>query len=77
MSIKDQLKIEIDRLDDRYLDLLFRIIQQFHQLPDKKTINVTGRDVAAICQEIAETGGLGIHNPDEWQREIRADRKLP
>ncbi len=29
MTVKDQLKIEIDCLDEQYLDLLYKIIRQF------------------------------------------------
>ncbi|OQY54012.1 MAG: hypothetical protein B6245_21955 [Desulfobacteraceae bacterium 4572_88] len=35
------------------------------------------RDISFIFQEIADTGGLDIRNPQEWQREIRKDRYLP
>lgn len=77
MSIKEQLKTEIDRLDDQYLDLLYKIIRQFPQTPETNTIKVTGQHVAAICKKIADSGGLGIQNPEEWQHEIRKDRPLP
>jgi hypothetical protein len=77
MSIKEQLKTEIDRLDDQYLDLLYKIIRQFPHDSKANSIATTGRDVAAICQKIADSGGLGIPNPKQWQRDIRQDRELP
>ena len=77
MSIKEQLKIEIDRLDEQYLDLLYKIIRQFPQVSKKNTIKLTGQKIASICKEIADSGGLGIQNPEKWQQEIRKDRPLP
>ena len=35
-----------------------------------------GKRVAEILQEIADSGGIGIENPQEWQREIRKDCSL-
>lgn len=35
MTVKDQLKSEIDRLDERYLDLVYKIICQFPHDPGK------------------------------------------
>ena len=37
MSVKEQLRMEIDRLDDRYLGLVYRVIRQFpHSDADEK-----------------------------------------
>lgn len=33
--------------------------------------------MAVLLQKIADAGGVGISNPEEWQREIRQDRPLP
>ncbi len=47
-----------------------------HHFPvvSKKT---DGKRVAAILQEIADSGGIGIESPQEWQREVRKDRPSP
>ena len=36
-----------------------------------------GKRVAAILQEIADSGDIEIDDPKEWQREMREDRPLP
>jgi len=77
MTVKDQLITEINRLDERYLELLYKIICQF---PHGCNINQKveqGQQIIAIFQEIADAGGLGISDPQEWQKEIRKDRSLP
>nr|VFJ67427.1 MAG: hypothetical protein BECKDK2373C_GA0170839_11656 [Candidatus Kentron sp. DK] len=84
MIAREQLKTEIDRLDNRYLELAFNIIRQFpHTSPDKPpraadepAVNKT-KQVMDILQEIADSGGLGIDDPVAWQREVRQDRVLP
>jgi hypothetical protein len=35
------------------------------------------REIATLFQDIANAGGLGIHDPKKWQQEIREDRSLP
>jgi hypothetical protein len=77
MVVKEQLKAEIDHLDDRYLDLALRIIRQFPHSPDKQKARHQGQKAADILQDIADHGGLGISDPVAWQREIRQDRVLP
>jgi hypothetical protein len=82
MLVKERLKAEIDRLDERYLELAFKIICQFPRTPDKPTWQqqeqeIPGQEIANILQEIADSGGLGISDPVEWQREVRQDRILP
>ena len=76
MIAREQLKAEIDLLDDRYLELVFKIIRQFPRAADEKASR-RGQQIADILQEIADSGGLGISDPVAWQREIRQDRALP
>ena len=77
MNAKEQVKAEIDRLDDRYLELAFKIICQFPHISDKQEVPGQGQQTADILQEIADSGGLGINDPVAWQREVRRDRALP
>nr|VFJ66059.1 MAG: hypothetical protein BECKFW1821B_GA0114236_11118 [Candidatus Kentron sp. FW] len=83
MIAREQLKTEIDRLDERYLEPVFNIICQFPRtVPDKPYApdeSATGKAKRAmdIAQEIADSGGLGISDPVAWQWEIRKDRTLP
>jgi len=77
MIVKDQLKQEIDHLDDRYLELLYRIVLQFPRVRVAKRDRASKYDLAKLFQEIADSGGLGINDPKEWQRTIREDRPLP
>jgi len=80
MLVKERLKAEIDCLDERYLELAFKIICQFPHTPKKPTWQeqeIAGQEIANILQEIADSGGLGISDPVEWQREVRQDRILP
>ena len=77
MIAKEQLKAAIDRLDDRYLELVFKIICQFPHVPDKPKVARQGQQIADILQEIADSGGLGINDPVAWQRKVRQDRALP
>ncbi len=72
MTVKELLKTEIDHLDDRYLELLYKIVCQFPRMAAKKD------DAAvALLQNISDSGGLGIDDPQGWQREVRKDRPLP
>ncbi len=77
MTVKDQLKFEIDRLDERYLDLVYKIICQFPHDPGKVQEKTRDREIATLFQEIADAGGLGIRDPEKWQQGIRKDRSLP
>ncbi|MCP4422226.1 MAG: hypothetical protein GY805_36930 [Chloroflexi bacterium] len=77
MLLKEQLKAEIDGLDERYLELLYKITRQFPRIAKRPQGAEQTRLVATLFQEIADSGGLGIKNPDAWQREIRKDRPLP
>lgn len=77
MAVKDQLKFEIDRLNGRYLDLVYKIICQFPQDSGKVREKTRDQEIATLFQEIADAGGLGIGNPEKWQQEIRKDRSLP
>jgi hypothetical protein len=76
MITREQLKAEIDRLDDRYLELTFKIICQFPRAFDEKAPR-QGQQIADILQEIADSGRLGISDPVAWQRKVRQDRALP
>lgn len=77
MITKDILKAEIDRVDDNYLELLFKIISQFPYLLSKSEPLPINKRRSDILKDIAQNGGLGISDPIEWQRDIRQDRKLP
>ncbi len=77
MIEKEQLKAEIDRLDDRYLELVFKIICQYSRITDKQIEAQLGQQIVDIFQEIADNGGLGISDPVAWQREVRQDHVLP
>jgi hypothetical protein len=77
MTVKEQLKHEIDHLDEHYLELLYKIVRQFPRVHQNKQAGTSGQDIASLFQEIADSGGLGIKDPLEWQRTIRKDRPLP
>ena len=77
MIARQQLKSEIDRLDERYLELVFKIIRQFPRISDKPQVPDQEQQIVAIFQEIADAGGLGISDPVTWQRDVRQDRTLP
>lgn len=77
MVIKDQLKKEIENLDDQSLELLYKIARQLSHTSAKNQNRSSGIDAVSIFQEIANSGGIGIQNPQEWQRDIRNDRDLP
>lgn len=77
MKIKEQLKIEIDHLDESYLQLLYNIICQFPHVAKQRQREVSNQHVADLFQNIADNGGLGINDPKKWQQEIREDRALP
>jgi hypothetical protein len=77
MTIKEQLKTEIDHLEESNLELLFNIIRQFPHVPEKDKGALDGQKIALLFQEIADSGGLGIENPKKWQKNIRKDRPLP
>ncbi|MCB2261684.1 MAG: hypothetical protein LGR52_01895 [Candidatus Thiosymbion ectosymbiont of Robbea hypermnestra] len=77
MTVKDQLKLEVDRLDERYLGLAYQIIGQFPHDPGKAQEKTQDQEIATLLQEIADAGGLGIANPGKWQQELRKDRPLP
>ena len=82
MIAKEQIKFEIDRLDERYLGLVYKIICQFTQIQvphvqEKVQKKAANRELTILFQDIANTGGLGIKDPKKWQQEIREDRSLP
>ena len=77
MLLKEQLKTEIDYLDERYLELLYKITRQFPHISPKTQVEEEKETVVDLFQEIADAGGLGIKNPEVWQREIRQERPLP
>ncbi len=77
MIERTQIITEIAKLDDRYLDLLYRIVRQFPHTSEGGRRKTPGGQIAAILREIADTGGLGIESPQEWQHSIREDRPLP
>ncbi len=77
MIRREQLKSEIERLDGRYLELVFKIICQFPHAPEKQKLRQQGHKAALILQKIADSGGLGISDPLAWQREVRQERALP
>lgn len=77
MVARQQLKSEIDRLDERYLELIFKIIRQFPRASDQTKAPDQKQQIVAIFKEIADAGGLGIDDPVAWQRDVRQDRGLP
>ena len=78
MNTRSQIIKEIYEIDERYLDLLYRITRQLpHVSPSHSTEGHIGGAVAKILHEIAAEGGLGISEPEAWQRDIRRDRSLP
>lgn len=77
MRIKEQLKIEIDHLDESYLQLLYNITCQFPHVENQRQREVSNQHIADLFQNIADNGGLGINDPKKWQQEIREDRALP
>jgi len=76
MATKSQIITEIHRLDEKYLDAIYKIVRQLPHAAEVQH-DAWGKDVAAILKEIADNGGLGIEDPLEWQREIRKERTLP
>lgn len=76
MLLKERLKVEIDSLDESSLELLYNIACQLPHTPQHNEQNRRQR-IAALFQKIADAGGIGISNPEEWQRELRQDRPLP
>jgi len=76
MTVKDQLKSEIDRLDERYLGLVYKIVCQFPRDPGKAREKTWDQEIAMLFQEISDSGGLDIRDPEKWQQEIRKDRSL-
>ncbi|MGX9728147.1 MAG: hypothetical protein ACTFAK_12770 [Candidatus Electronema sp. VV] len=77
MTVKEQLKRDIDQLDEGYLHLLHKIVCQFPRVAPAQQEDSRRQEIASLLQEIADAGGLGIADPQAWQREIRADRSLP
>jgi hypothetical protein len=77
MVVKEQLKFQIDRLDEQYLDLAYKIICQFPHIKEKPQKKAPNSEIGIFFQEIADAGGLGIDDPKKWQQEIREDRSLP
>ncbi len=77
MAEKSQIITEITKLDERYLGLLYKIVQQFPHAQKGRRAKVTEQRVVEILQEIADAGGLGIDSPQAWQHEVREDRRLP
>ena len=77
MVVKEQLKLQIDRLDEQYLDLAYKIICQFPHSQEKVRKEAANRKIAILFQDIANAGGLGIADPKKWQQEMREDRYLP
>lgn len=77
MTLRDQLKLEIDHLDEQYLDLAYKVIHQFPHNVHKVKKQTQSEYIASLFQKIADTGGSGINDPQKWQREIRKDRPLP
>ncbi len=77
MIDRNQIVSEIENLDERYLDLLYKIVRQFPRASESNGKKAKGRQIAAILQEIADEGGLRIESPQEWQSAIRRDRPLP
>ena len=71
MIAREQLKLEIERLDVHYLELAFKIICQFPHTPEKPKMRQQGHLAANILQEIADSGGLGISDPLAWQRKLK------
>lgn len=77
MIARKQLKIEIEQLDEQYIELLYKIICQFPRASDKPQAMQKGQSIVNIFQDIADNGGLGITDPQKWQRGIRKERPLP
>ncbi|AGX86206.1 hypothetical protein [Candidatus Symbiobacter mobilis] len=77
MFARDIVKAEIDRLDDQYIDLLFKIISQFPHRNARQIESVQSRKPSEILIDIAKSGGLGIKDPIAWQIESRSERTLP
>lgn len=78
MTVKEQLKREIDQLDEGCLRLLQKIVRQFPRIATAAKQDGSRRqEIASLFQEIADSGGLGIADPQAWQREMRTDRSLP
>ena len=77
MMLKERLQVEIDSLDESYLELLYNIACQLPHTPSQNGVRNQRQRIVTLFQKIADAGGLGISNPEEWQREIRQDRPLP
>jgi hypothetical protein len=77
MTVKEQIKAEIDDLDEGYLELALNLIKQLPHTTENSQAKSQGQRAGDILQEIADRGGLGISDPVAWQREVRKDRELP
>ncbi len=78
-----RITIDVQNEEDRqFIEVLLKKlgidnVEESHE-PETKDQLSNGKEVAALMQELAESGGLSaIKDPVAWQREIRQDRKLP
>ncbi|VEN73120.1 conserved hypothetical protein [Candidatus Desulfarcum epimagneticum] len=63
MIARNRLKTEIDQLDDRHVELLYRIVRRLSHASGNTRFMEKESEIEKIFQQIADDGGLGIEAP--------------
>jgi hypothetical protein len=72
MITKEDLKNEIEQLDDSYLDLVFRLLQHYHIKKNKPDLLACSRPIHYPDDEISDgTAFSDIENTAEYGKQLR------
>ncbi|MEI6706122.1 MAG: hypothetical protein WCK96_03185 [Methylococcales bacterium] len=72
MITKEDLKKEIEQLDDSYLDLVFRLLQQFPHQKNKPNLLACSRPIHYPDDEISDgTAFTDIENAADYGKQLR------
>ncbi|MCX7067711.1 MAG: hypothetical protein NTW85_08485 [Methylococcales bacterium] len=72
MITKEDLKNEIEQLDDSYLDLVFRLLQQFPHQKNKPDLLACSRPIYYPYDEISDgTAFTDIENAADYGKQLR------
>lgn len=72
MITKEDLKNEIEQLDDSYLDLVFRLLQQFPHQKNKPDLLACSHPIYYPEDEISDgTAFTDIENAAEYGKQLR------
>jgi hypothetical protein len=72
MITKEDLKKEIEQLDDSYLDLVFRLLQQFPHQKNKPDLLACSRPIHYPDDEISDgTAFTDIENAADYGKQLR------